>query len=104
MRPGAHTRQFTTGGRMRILRLLATMCVVVVSGLTMFATPAAAQATGVVAAGISFVHEGRVKQTAPGVAIDGAINFPTTRRLVLGAVGDVGVNKFDGCTEKSFAG
>ena len=72
--------------------------------LACFATPALAQPGPQVriAGGLSFLHDGNAEQTAKGVAADVAFNF-VTGKVSVGAVGDVGFNSFDGCTEKSFA-
>jgi hypothetical protein len=88
---------------MRIHRVLAAILVFVVT--MVIARPAAAQAgTGEVAAGISFLHDGDVGQTAKGVAIDVAYNFLSSGTTDLAAVFDMGFDKFDGCWEKAFDG
>lgn len=56
-----------------------------------------------VAAGPSWLHEGGgVDQTAVGAAIDAAVNLLRSPKLLVAALVDIGFNKFEGCTEKSF--
>jgi hypothetical protein len=88
---------------MRIQSLLAAMVVFVVA--MVLARPADAQVgTGVVAAGISFLHDSNVGQTATGVAIDVAYDFWSSGQTDVGGVFDMGFDKFDGCWEKAFDG
>jgi len=88
---------------MRIHRVIVAMVVLV--SVMAIASPATAQVgTGEVAAGISFLHDGDVGQTAKGVAIDVAYNFLSSGNTDLAAVFDMGFDKFDGCWEKAFDG
>jgi hypothetical protein len=88
---------------MRSQRVLLAM---VVFGVAMVsARPAAAQAgTGVAAVGFSILHDSNVEQTATGVAFDVAYNFWSSGKTDVGAVFDLGFDKFDGCWEKAFDG
>jgi len=86
--------------RLRIA-VTAILGAILVAG---FATPALAQPGPAVriAGGLSFLRVSNAGQTAKGVAADVAFNF-VTGKVSVGAVGDVGVNSFAGCKEKSFA-
>jgi hypothetical protein len=69
------------------------------------ARPAAAQpGTALIAGGLSFLHypSDSSSETATGIAIDLAYNFPSSGQVEFGAVADIGFNSFNQCTEKSF--
>jgi hypothetical protein len=83
---------------------LSTTAILAAIVLAAFAVPALAQPGPAVrvAGGVSFLHDADAEQTAKGFAADVAFNF-VTGKVSVGAVGDVGVNKFDGCSEKSYS-